>query len=1420
MSAVTIRKQNKPFISARDFPSWQQQNIEMKRTYEAFQSMLAMDSFSNPSARIGLGTNNLLEGTQYPLTRLTRNYLLMQSLYRDNWIVQKVIKSVADDLLKNWIKVVTDLPPKQIQRFNNAIDDTLSVDKLREAMYWGRLYGGAAAVIIIKGHGKKLDKPLNFDDVEPGSYMGLIPLDRWAGITPSAKINTDINDPINFGLPESYRITTESASSYDVHSSRVLRFIGRRLPNWERQAETYWGESEVEVFYEELKKRDNTSWNLASLIFRANILSIRQKDLSQMLSGLGMNQNALKNFTSAMRAITDLMSNQGMLVLPEEGGMEQHSYSFSGIAEVYEQFKQDICGATEYPYSRLFGKPSGGMGNTNEGDEHTYYDNVAAKQKADVDPQLKKLLPVVAMSVWGEIPKDFSWIWNPVRSLSNEEQAEMGSKKTTSIIEAFNANVITQRVAAKELKQQAEESNLFSNIDDDMIEKTDDDFTNPADEMGGMGMPPLGGPEDTSEGGPESEPEDDEEEVGKKVKRGKKNAKKVGSEQETKKGPSKSGGGEIPKVQTSKPKRGKDSLEGFLARIKNSYRFGGELAEIHKQHDNGTYTLRIKGKDFLADRECFDFVDSSSLPHKRSKADVDYESPGTGKDHCRDCVHYLPDLTQCQVVEGTDIYPKDWCDEFELGVAQQVIDAAKAFKKKLASFSESDPKTKAAVRSDPRQKSLYGEGHTKELQEYYRKAKDEDKDTERHLRFNGLDVMIENEVGSIRHHARGEQIITVPYGYILGTEGVDGDRVDVFVGPNESARYVFVVHILDPETGKADEDKCFIGFNSVPEVKKAFLENYGNDERFFDSMDKLEFEDFVEKLRSSQGKKITDSEYSLAMQLHKLPENENLVYNGIRIHKERGSREYKMGFYLVRRKDGLSKQAGSAAYAAQLAYRLAEEPDLSNQATDDWNEQDHPRGQEGTGKGGQFVKKGESGGTPAAKPEAAPRKHQQEAAEAVARFKRRIEKGRRRPEELDNWLNLHYGWKTELPEFKKEAVAQFHGKEPGKSNDPEREQKVAQVIARFENWANEERVSRNRNQLEYFLAQKGIPEDVRKEAISQFEKQNPAEKPKAANAEEIKRALRNPEVINKVMAAYEKNRKMGSIASIAGLARGKPARAALRGMLRKAGMYKENGGWVKAKIQPGQLDAGFGEAMIKKIGEIENRLKTSPITSESRLGGGCNVTKIVHFADGRKGVFKPHAGEARNLRPGYITHGKQTEREVGAWEVAKIVGMQDMVTPCIDREYNGQRGAVLEFKPGKVANKVSNAFDGSEDRRRMAVFDFVIGNTDRHQGNWLVSDDKIHLIDHGLAFPEKNGIQRNAALAKVATEYRINGPKSTDDAPAKYAKLYIENKDKLIETVRGLGLSDGAVKSMRERIGQLAEAKNWSELQDSIGRGF
>ena len=90
----------------------------------------------------------------------------------------------------------------------------------------------------------------------------------------------------------------------------------------------------------------------------------------------------------------------------------------------------------------------------------------------------------------------------------------------------------------------------------------------------------------------------------------------------------------------------------------------------------------------------------------------------------------------------------------------------------------------------------------------------------------------------------GMSRMTLPYGYIKGTLGVDGDHVDVFVGPDNSAPDVYVVHTtVAPDFTGYDEDKCYVGVGSPEEAKRYFHTAY-SEPRFYGSMSVWPFDEF------------------------------------------------------------------------------------------------------------------------------------------------------------------------------------------------------------------------------------------------------------------------------------------------------------------------------------------------------------------------------------------------------------------------------------------------------------------------------------------------------------------------------------------------------------------------------------------------
>jgi phage-related protein (TIGR01555 family) len=447
---------------------------------------IARDAFQNFFARTGFGTPSLMEGTAYPLTRLTRNYNLMNSLYRSHWIVRKIIDTIPQDALKNWVELVCEVDPKKMDRFHRQERRTGVRSKFIQAAKWGRLYGGAAAVMMLEGQEDILDEPLDHDSIMPGSFKGLLVLDRWSGITPSADFVEDINDP-DFSLPLHYRVTTVDGQFYDVHSSRVLRFIGRDLPNWEKQAEVGWGASEIEIIYEELKKRDNSSWNIASLIFIANLRVFKMGDLGQLLSS--GNAASTQRVYQTVQALNHLMSNQGIQVIGKDDDFDTKSFTFTGLNEIYQSFMLDLAGASGIPMTKLFGRSPAGMNATGESDEDNYESLLSEVQDGEYRPQLEKLFPVMCLSEWGEIPEDFDFRFNPYKTLNGKERAELAKAKVDAIVAARNTDLISQKTGMQELQMLEDETGMFSNITDEDIEAADDSIEDRS-EMQGFGSKP------------------------------------------------------------------------------------------------------------------------------------------------------------------------------------------------------------------------------------------------------------------------------------------------------------------------------------------------------------------------------------------------------------------------------------------------------------------------------------------------------------------------------------------------------------------------------------------------------------------------------------------------------------------------------------------------------------------------------------------------------------------------------------------------------------------------------------------------------------------------------------------------------------------------------------------------------------------
>ena len=164
--------------------------------------------------------------------------------------------------------------------------------------------------------------------------------------------------------------------------------------------------------------------------------------------------------------------------------------------------------------------------------------------------------------------------------------------------------------------------------------------------------------------------------------------------------------------------------------------------------------------------------------------------------------------------------------------------------------------------------------------------------------------------------------------------------------------------------------------------------------------------------------------------------------------------------------------------------------------------------------------------------------------------------------------------------------------------------------------------------------------------------------------------------------------------------------------------------------------------------QIEKELLDGKVLKMEDVPIGVTKPRRATLESGARFAWKP-------LRPGYSKGFMESYKsEIAAYKLDRLLDMH-MVPPIVERKLDGLTGAAVYWVENTRSWSVEKPPQGPEPMwsrqlTRMKMFDQLIANIDRNQGNLIYDHDwHLILIDHSRAFIDKKDLKDLAPLGRV-----------------------------------------------------------------------
>jgi phage-related protein (TIGR01555 family) len=351
-------------------------------------------------------------------------------------------ETTSTEMTRKWLEHVSKSGGDKSEKIAQ-IDARMKELKVRELFERAALldgeFGRAQIMLNIKGQDSDEARQLPLDlspaGIKKGSLVSLACIEPYWS-TPFSW-NAMYPERADFYKPQSWYIMGRK-----THSSRLLTFIGREVPDLLKPAYNFGGISLSQLMQPYVNMWLRTRKAVNDLVNNFSITMLATNMAATLEEGQSVDSPT--GLLARLALFTQSRNNQGVGAIDKDSEeILQVNTPLSGLSELQAQSQEHMAAPGHIPLIKMFGVTPTGLNATGEGEIKVWYDWIAAFQAKFFGPHYDVLLKAVQLDLFGAIDDDIAYQWVPLDEPTQKELAEIRKSDADAGTAYINAGVIS-----------------------------------------------------------------------------------------------------------------------------------------------------------------------------------------------------------------------------------------------------------------------------------------------------------------------------------------------------------------------------------------------------------------------------------------------------------------------------------------------------------------------------------------------------------------------------------------------------------------------------------------------------------------------------------------------------------------------------------------------------------------------------------------------------------------------------------------------------------------------------------------------------------------------------------------------------------------------------------------------------------------